>query len=73
MAMPGVTPVPPMPLGWVVRVTVSSSLSGAYGTFIRKLREITNHTLNEEPKWHHNRPVLTSGYAPRWPRREKVR
>jgi hydrogenase small subunit len=53
--------------------TVSSTFSGAYGGLIRRLREITNHTLNQEPKWHHNRPVLTSGYAPRWPRREKVR
>jgi len=37
-----------------------------YGRLIRKLRSITNRTVNKEPKWHHNRPELTSGYNPRW-------
>jgi hydrogenase small subunit len=37
-----------------------------YGQLIRKLRSITNRTVNKEPKWHHNRPELTSGYNPRW-------
>jgi len=46
---------------------VSSTLTGAYGPLIRKLRAITNRTVNEEPKWHHNRSELTSGYQPRWP------
>lgn len=53
--------------------TLSTKATGAYGALIRRLRSMTNQTLNEEPKWHHNRPVLTSGYAPRWPRRDKVR
>jgi hydrogenase small subunit len=49
--------------------TVSSAASAAYGSLIRKLRGHTNHLVNEEPKWHHNRPELTSGYRPRWPRK----
>jgi hydrogenase small subunit len=46
--------------------TVSSTLTKAYGALITRLRSITNTTLNEEPKWHHNGPELTSGYNPRW-------
>ena len=38
-----------------------------YGAVIRKLREITNTTVNKEPKWRHNRDELTTGYNPRWP------
>jgi hydrogenase small subunit len=37
-----------------------------YGPMIRKLRGITNKGLNKEPKWHHNKPELTTGYDPRW-------
>ncbi len=48
---------------------LSSSLITAYGPMIRALRSSTNNTLNKEPKWHHNREVLTSGYNPRWPHR----
>ena len=29
-------------------------------------RGITNHTLDEEPRWHHNGPALTSGYDPHY-------
>jgi hydrogenase small subunit len=47
--------------------TVSSALSGLYGQMIRRLRGITNETLDKEPKWRHNRPALTSGYEPRYP------
>ncbi|MEU7741087.1 hydrogenase expression protein HypE [Nonomuraea sp. NPDC049158] len=43
---------------------VSSTATGAYGSVIRKLRSITNRTVNKEPKWRHNRPELTSGYQP---------
>jgi hydrogenase small subunit len=42
--------------------TVSSQLIAPYGMLIRNLRKITNHTLNEEPKWRHNKPKLTTGY-----------
>jgi hydrogenase small subunit len=40
-----------------------------YGAFIRRARSITNHSLNEEPKFRHNRPVLTTGMDPRWGQR----
>ncbi len=46
--------------------TVSSAFSKTYGTLIRKLRSITNATVNKEPKWRHNRGELTTGYDPRW-------
>jgi hydrogenase small subunit len=41
---------------------LSSSMIRPYGTVIRNLRKITNATLNKEPKWRHNRQVLTTGY-----------
>jgi hydrogenase small subunit len=47
--------------------TLSSTLTKAYGTMIRRLRSITNTTVNKEPKWRHNRDELTTGYNPRWP------
>jgi hydrogenase small subunit len=40
----------------------SSSAIKPYGILIRNLRKITNATLNKEPKWRHNRQVLTTGY-----------
>ncbi|HET9594492.1 MAG TPA: hypothetical protein VFP65_02875 [Anaeromyxobacteraceae bacterium] len=46
--------------------TVSSTLVNVYGKLIRSLREITNATLNREPRWRHDRPALTTGYDPRW-------
>ena len=47
---------------------------------IRKLRSITNTTVNKEPKWRHNRDELTTGYdrawsvegEPRWPYARRV-
>ena len=45
---------------------VSAAASGAYGGMIRALRSITNHTVNQEPKWRHKGPQLTTGYRPRW-------
>jgi hydrogenase small subunit len=47
--------------------TLSSSMTKVYGAMIRKLRSITNDTVNKEPKWRHNRDALTTGYNPRWP------
>ncbi len=47
--------------------SVSSAMSKAYGSLIRRLRAITNHTVAKEPKWRHNRNELTTGYAPRYP------
>ena len=43
----------------------STTMSQIYGTAIRKLRGITNRTVNKEPKWRHNRPKLTTGHKPR--------
>jgi hydrogenase small subunit len=45
---------------------VSSALTKGYGAMIRRLRAITNDTVNKEPKWRHNRQELTTGYDPRW-------
>jgi hydrogenase small subunit len=45
---------------------VSSAITGVYGPAIRKLRGITNKTMNQETKWRHNRAELTTGYHPRW-------
>ena len=47
--------------------SLSSAIAGAYGPVMRRLRTITNKTVNKEPKWRHNRAELTSGYQPRWP------
>jgi hydrogenase small subunit len=45
--------------------TVSSAASSFYGSVIRTLRAVTNHTANTEPKWRHAGSELTSGYQPR--------
>ena len=33
-----------------------------YGKAIKALRNLTNETLDKEPKWRHSRPELTTGY-----------
>jgi hydrogenase small subunit len=48
--------------------SASTMITGFYGPVIRKLRGITNKTMNKETKWRHNRDELTTGYQPRWPR-----
>jgi hydrogenase small subunit len=45
---------------------LSGAISGTYGPVIRKLRGITNKTMNKETKWRHNKDKLTTGYNPRW-------
>jgi hydrogenase small subunit len=45
---------------------LSSAISGGYGPVIRRLRTITNKTVNKEPAWRHRGSDLTTGYAPRW-------
>jgi hydrogenase small subunit len=45
---------------------LSSRIIKQYGGLIRGLRAITNNTVNEEPKWRHNQPQLTTGYDPRY-------
>jgi hydrogenase small subunit len=47
--------------------TVSSTLNHPYGAMIRRLRAITNGSLNREPRWHRNGDTLTSGYDPSRP------
>jgi hydrogenase small subunit len=42
----------------------STITSTTYGPMIRKLRAITNTSLNREPKWRRPGPALTSGYDP---------
>jgi hydrogenase small subunit len=44
---------------------VSTAVTGAYGPVIRKLRGMSNKTVNKEPKWRHNKDRLTSGYQPK--------
>jgi hydrogenase small subunit len=44
---------------------LSTRSIGVYGNMIRRLRSITNHTLNKEPKWRHTGATLTTGYTPR--------
>jgi hydrogenase small subunit len=46
--------------------TASSALIKPYGALIRRLRSLTNATVNKEPKWRHNKRELTTGYNPRW-------
>jgi hydrogenase small subunit len=48
--------------------TVSSNMTAVYGALIRRLRGITNTAMNKETRWRHNRPELTTGFNPRWPR-----
>lgn len=45
---------------------LSSRVIRQYGGLIRRLRSITNHTVDEEPKWRHNGAELTTGYNPRY-------
>jgi hydrogenase small subunit len=44
----------------------SMILSNSYGPTIRRLRAITNNSLNREPKWRRKGPALTTGYDPRF-------
>ena len=44
---------------------LSAGTIGIYGRMIRKLRAITNTTVNKEPKWRHKGTELTTGYRPR--------
>ncbi|HWE01628.1 MAG TPA: hypothetical protein VG326_04400 [Tepidisphaeraceae bacterium] len=44
--------------------SLSSVTASVYGRIIRNLRRITNHSVNEEPKWRHRGGRLTTGYQP---------
>ncbi len=41
----------------------TNSIKG-YSTWILPLRKLMLDTLNDEPKWRHNRSRLTTGYRP---------
>jgi len=44
---------------------VSSSINITFGTVVKQLRKITQHTLNKEPRWRHSDGKLTTGYKPK--------
>ena len=44
---------------------LSTGVVGVYGRAVSALRSFTNATLNEEPRWRHPRPELTTGYHAR--------
>jgi hydrogenase small subunit len=44
---------------------LSSRAIKVYGTVIRALRHLTNQSVNEETKWRHPQPPLTTGYQPK--------
>jgi hydrogenase small subunit len=45
---------------------VSTMASAAYGKLIRGLRQITAHTVDEEPKWRAPGNKLLTGYKGEW-------
>jgi hydrogenase small subunit len=45
---------------------ISSGVISAYGAMIKQLRNLTNSTLNKEPRWRHKGEELTTGYAAKW-------
>jgi hydrogenase small subunit len=44
---------------------LSSSAISVYGRAVRALRSFTQDSVNQEPKWRHTGPQLTTGYRPR--------
>ena len=40
--------------------------SGVYGGLVRRLRDITEHTVDEEPKWRVPGKKLLTGYRGEW-------
>jgi hydrogenase small subunit len=45
---------------------LSTSAVGLYGRTISRLRQVTTHTLDQEPKWRRPGPKLTSGAQRTW-------
>jgi hydrogenase small subunit len=45
---------------------VSTTVTVAYGATVRRLRSITHHTVDQEPKWRQKGAELKTGYQPRW-------
>ncbi len=44
---------------------LSSQVIGFYGKVVRPLRQLTNDSVNKEPKWRHSGSELTTGYKPK--------
>jgi hydrogenase small subunit len=44
---------------------ITGTVASAWGSISRRLRDITNTTMDKEPRWRHNRAELTTGYDPR--------
>ncbi|MCE0522598.1 MAG: hydrogenase expression protein HypE [Methylacidiphilales bacterium] len=44
---------------------VSSTVNKGFGAVIKQLRNITQRTLNKEPRWRHANARLTTGYKPK--------
>jgi hydrogenase small subunit len=42
---------------------LSSTVSSAYGTIVRTLRNFTIATVDKEPSWRHKGKKLTTGYT----------
>ena len=51
------------PVAWRAVFLVSVPF-GIFGTVVKTLRDITQRTLNKEPKWRHTGADLTTGYHP---------
>src|SRR5207248_254221 len=47
---------------------LSTTVVQAWGGPLRRLRKLTNDTLNKEPSWRHKGRELTTGYQPGWKR-----
>jgi hydrogenase small subunit len=45
---------------------VSTVASGLYGSAVRRLRSMTNRTVNKEPSWRVKGRELTSGHTKTW-------
>ena len=41
-------------------------MSRTYGTVIRRLRAVTERTVDKEPSWRQKGPQLTTGYTKNW-------
>ncbi|HZU78956.1 MAG TPA: hypothetical protein VE991_03480 [Acidimicrobiales bacterium] len=47
--------------------TLSTTMSGLYGGFVRRLRQATADVVDEEPKWRGPHASSSTGYDPPWP------
>ena len=54
------------PRAAVVAEELTRCLVQLYGGAVRRLRGLTNKTVNKEPKWRVKGPTLTSGHDKTW-------